>query len=336
MKIYLLPLFVLLSAHVHAEWELILEKGAHCIASDGERLYAGTEKGIHYSRDDGDTWRLSDFTDRIAHLAASPRLAFAYSAEHGILRSITKGNTWHRKNNGFDRKMDGNRSYYPNLRHFLITSFGMVVAVGHQSGTWMSRNRGDRWQKASDVWKGVPLGNSIYSMGEHDGDLWGLWSIYKAFRSPDEGATWEYIPHWGDVRHIGQFALVEAWVSYRGDLYVGGRRGFGRWREETLDWEDLSQGLPKRPHLYHLVVHRDRIVGGSPYGVFTFDHHSETWYPAGLSDKNILGLVSHRGNLYAAGTTQGHSGVYRAKRPFVSPEDKTAVTWGAIKLGNTK
>ncbi|MDE0503806.1 MAG: hypothetical protein OXI86_06975, partial [Candidatus Poribacteria bacterium] len=101
-------------------------------------------------------------------------------------------------------------------------------------------------------------------------------------------------------------------------------------------WEDLSQGLPKRPHLYHLVVHRDRIVGGSPYGVFTFDHHSETWYPAGLSDKNILGLVSHRGNLYAAGTTQGHSGVYRAKRPFVSPEDKTAVTWGAIKLGNTK
>ena len=331
MKIYLLLLLILVSSHVLADWELVIDD-AYEIASDGERLYAGTEKGIYYSRDDGDTWRLSDFTDRIEHLAASPRLAFAYSADHGILRSVTKGNTWHRKNNGFDRKMDGNRLYYPNLRHFLITSFGIVMAVGHQSGSWISRDRGDSWLEVRDVWKGVPLGNSIYSMGEHDGDLWMLWSIYKAFRSPDEGATWEYIPHWGDVRHIGQFARVEAWVSYRGDLYVGGR-GFGRWREETLDWEDLSRGLPRKPYLYHLVVHRDRIFGGSPFhGVFMFDNHAETWYPAGLSNQQILGLVSHRGDLYAIGSSRDHHGLYRANRPLVSPEGKAAVTWGAMKL----
>ena len=343
MKIYLL-LFALVAGHVHAEWELIFGNGADRITSDGERLYASTKKGIYYSRDDGYTWRLGDFNDYINDLTVSPGAIYGYSSEHGILRSVTKGNTWHWKNNGFDPKWDGNRSYYPYLRRFFVTGSGMVIAVGYHSGTWISRDRGDSWHNVTLEWvapqspgsSDIDLGTGIWSMGEHDGYLWALYSIDKAARSPDEGATWESIPDWGNERSIRHYSPVEAWISFRGDLYVGGG-GFGRWREEGLEWEDLSESLPKLVRLSCLVVHRDWIFGGSrSHGVFMFDHHAETWYPADLSGKRVFSLASHRGNLYAAGLTRDHDGIYRAKRPLVSPEGKAAVAWGAIKLGNTK
>ena len=81
-------------------------------------------------------------------------------------------------------------------------------------------------------------------------------------------------------------------------------------------------------------MHRDRIFAGAAQnGVFMFDHHAEMWHSVGLSvDVYANDLVSHRGNLYAATIQWEHGGVYRAKRPFVSPEGKAAVTWGAIKL----
>ena len=179
-------------------------------------------------------------------------------------------------------------------------------------------------------------------MGEFGGYLWALYSGILALRSPDEGATWETIPDWVHGRTIGQFGWAEVWITFRGELYVAEGRGFGRWREEGLEWENLSHGLPEVPGLRSGVVHRDRIYAGSwrhdgvlrGDSVFMFDHHAETWYPAGLSDRSIHpdGLVSHRGSLYANVTSHGHQGVYRAKRPIVSPEGKAAVTWGAIKL----
>ena len=72
--------------------------------------------------------------------------------------------------------------------------------------------------------------------------------------------------------------------------------------------------------------------------MFMFDHHAETWYPAGLSGMAIYRreLVTHRGTLYASAVAAGHDGIYRANLQFVTPENKSAFTWGVIKLGNTR
>ena len=199
MKIYLLLPLILISAVAHAEWERILDELTYSIASDGERLYAGTENGIYYSRDDGYTWRLGDFNDYINGLTASPSAVYGYSSEHGILRSVTNGNTWHWTNKGFGPKWDGHDLYYPALRQFLITSSGMVIAVCYGSGTWISRDRGDSWHEVTHEWtlpqapgySDIPLGTHIWSMGEHDDHLWAIYSSSLAARSPDEGATWQ-------------------------------------------------------------------------------------------------------------------------------------------------
>jgi len=255
------------------------------------------------------------------------------------MRSVTKGNTWHPINAGFSVRLWENGrwvNYIPRVEQFLVTSSGMVIAVCYHQGTWISRDRGDLWHEVTHEWivalpnGDFPVGTGIYSMGEFDGYLWLLYSRSTTARSPDEGTTWELIPDWVHDRTIYQFDRVNVWVEFRGNLYVAGDSGFGRWREEGLEWDDLSHGLPHNPSLHSCVVHRGRIFAASwTYGVFMFDHHAETWYPTGLSRTHRPPgtLVSHRGNLYAA----GEEGIYRAKRPYVSPEGKTAVTWGALK-----
>ena len=106
MKKYLLLLITLASVHAHADWERILDETTYSIASDGERLYAATEGGIYFSRDDGDTWRPSDYKDGdVGYLTASPYAVYGYSSEHHILRSVTKGNTWHPINAGFNVRL---------------------------------------------------------------------------------------------------------------------------------------------------------------------------------------------------------------------------------------
>ena len=344
MKIYLLRL-ALLSVHIHAEWVLILDDQNGSIASDGERLYAATEEGIYYSRDDGDTWRQGSFKHNDAEkLTASPGVVYGFSWDYGIIRSVTKGNTWHPKNDGFDRVWGGDRFYYPQIRQFFVTSSGMAIAVGYLDGTWISRDHGDSWHNVTREWVApqrpgspdIDVGAGIWSMGEIDGYLWAPYLRHLACRSPDEGTTWEKIPSWVEPHSIAQFGRIQDWVVFRDNLYAAGLDGFGRWREEGLEWENLSHGLPELPRLSSLVVHCDRIFAGSwDHGVFMFDHHAETWYAAGLSDMAIYrrGLVTHRGDLYASAVAVGHNGIYRANLQFVTPENKSAVTWGATKTG---
>ena len=342
MKTFLL-LLTFVSAHARTEWELSLDEKTYSIASDGERLYAATDRGIRISLDDGDTWRWSDFKQPAKLLTGSPDAVCGYSRDHGIVRSVTKGNTWHPQNTDLKVRQWENGRWVvriPYIQQILVTGSGMIIAVAYHGGTWISRDRGDRWHEVTHEWivalpnGDFPVGTGIYSMGEFDGYLWLLYSSDTAARSPDEGATWEVIPDWGHRRTIYQFSRVEAWMSFKGDLYVGGGGGFGRWREEGLEWEDLSHGLPAEPALSSLVVHGNHIFAGSfRHGVFMFDHHSETWRPAGLSDMSIPGdgLVTHRGDLFAAVAATGHDGLYRANLQFVTPEGKAAVNWGSLK-----
>lgn len=303
MKIYLL-LLALIPASAHADWELILDEKVYSITSDGERLYASTDRGILFSRDDGDTWRPSDYKDDdVEYLAASPDAIYGYSNDHGIIRSVTKGNTWHPQNTGLKvRQWENGRwvARIPYIQQILVTSSGLVVAVCYHSGSWISRDRGDSWHDVTLEWTApqgpgfpdIPLGTGVWSMGEFDNYLWAQYSNYLACRSLDQGATWERIPYWAEPRSIAEFGSISAWLVFQDNLYVAGH-GFGRWREEGLEWEDLSHGLPEQPALNSLVVHGNRIFAGSfRHGVFIFDHHSETWRPAG---RTVGHVYSQRG-----------------------------------------
>ena len=336
----------------HAKWEHIpgsmVIGDVYLLESDGSRFYAIGDTGFYQSLDDGFTWRHREISRRIddvsmTAIGSGDGAVYVGTVHHGVFRSDDGGNTWVHINEGlaiFDDPTRGPR--HGIVQQLLVTSSGMVINVGYHQGTHISSNRGDTWRDVTYEWTApqspgysdIRLGTGVWSMGEFDNYLWAQYSNYLACRSLDQGATWERIPYWVEPRSIAEFGRISAWLVFQDNLYVAGH-GFGRWREEGLEWEDLSHGLPVQPALSSLIVHRNRIFAGSfRHGVFIFDHHSETWHPAGLSDMNIPGdgLVTHRGDLYAATDL----GIYRAVFPRVQPYNKATATWGAIKLGNTK
>ena len=213
----------------------------------------------------------------------------------------------------------------------------MVINVGYHQGTHISRDRGDTWRDVTLEWKasqgpGSPdiiVGGGIFSMGEFDSFLWAAYSNYRAFRSPDDGDTWEVIPYW-DKGSIAEFGRVYDWADLGDKLYVAGTGGFGRWNEAELRWDHLSRGLPHEPRMKQLAVNRGRIytVFIQPdRGVWLFDQPSETWVPVGLQHVRVYSVASHQSDLYA-GT---ENGIYRASIPIVHSYGKAPTTWGVIK-----
>ena len=203
----------------------------------------------------------------------------------------------------------------------LVTRSGILIAIGFHENTYISRDGGDTWHQNYN------MGTGAYTIAEFDGYIWAARSDSRAMRSADEGGTWEILPDWS-TGSIAGFGRIQDWAVFDNNLYVAGDYGLGRWREEELKWDVLNRGLPKKPCIVDLAIHRGRIFAVvHSWAVAYFDQPSETWEAVGMRDRRVTSLAAHRGELYAA----TDMGIYRAVFPRVQPYNKATVTWGAIK-----
>jgi hypothetical protein len=331
----------------HAEWEHIpgteVIGSVSLLESDGLRLYAIGDTGFYLSFDGGYTWRrreigrgIDDFY--ITAIGSGDGVVYVGTSDHGVIRSVDDGNTWKRINEGlhiFDEPKRG--PHYGKVEQILVTGSDMVINVGYHRGTHISNDRGETWRNVMKEWKAPQgtgkvdwaFGNGIWSMTEFDGYLWAVYSNAPAFRSPDEGGTWEILPT-RNYGGIGDFGRVYDWAELGDELYAAGSASFGRWNEAELAWDHLSRGLPDKPGMSQLAVSRGRIYAvfiQSDRGVWLFDQPSETWVPVGMQHVRVYSVVSHQSDLYA-GTDNG---IYRAAIPIVHSYGKAPTTWGVIK-----
>ena len=351
-----------------AEWELLggTDDMGYIITleSDGIRLYAGTENGIYISLDDGRTWRSTEVSAEISAIAITDHAVYA-GAQYdrgGIWRSDDRGETWHPKNVGLQvTNTDTIRTgeiRIPAFRQILATSSGMVIAVAHYDGTFISHDRGETWHNPVHDWVWTRDGEismwvaaAIWSITEFDGYLWVAFGRYTdmLFRSAENGNAWEILPHGGEkYRSLPDYGQIGDWAVVDNQLYAGAEFGFARWNEAELVWDDLSRGLPALGPRYQssnlserkiraLAVNRGRIFAGlDNFGVYMYDKRFEWWVDASqdrLNTFTVDALVSHKSKLYAAashnsGTTLA---IFRGSFPTVQPYGKTITTWGAIK-----
>ena len=321
------------------------------LETDGFHLYAAAgiraESGLYISRDNGYTWRSTgDEHAYFYSIAIGPNSVYAGTTVDGVFRSDDRGETWKPINNAMPtitivRAKDGSEyEALPHIRQILPTRSGRIIAVGYNSGTYISNNRGETWHNVADEWirpgrdgpRGFPpvyIAHRIRSMTEFDGYLWVAYSSSLAFRSPDHGQSWQYLTPYGHGR-------VTDWAVLNDRLYVAGDLGFARWNEEERAWEYRIVGLPTYsdgyldyvPSLTSLAVNRGRLFAGLyDHGVYMFDARSDTWIPAGLDGLIVYDLISHQSDLYAA----TKEGIYRASIPSIQPYSKAITTWGAVK-----
>ena len=350
--------FMLLAISIaRAEWEFLANtEDMRLIQTDGSRIFASFERGLYTSHDQGNTWCTTALRPGgVEAIAISGNVVYASVYKQGIFRSDDYGETWTPKNNGLhilDNRTGEVR--FPSIHQILVTRSGTVIAVGFHNGTFTSTDRGETWHGVIDDWilpgdkkwqtSDIHIARDIWSMTEFNGYLW-AYSPFQAFRSPDNGETWEALPYW-EHGSIAEHGWVADWTVLNDQLYVAGDEGFGRWNEADLAWDDLNNGLPDNPELSSLAVNRGRIFAAVmassmigpgvystvPHGVYVFDEQSETWSPAGLQEFGVNSLVSHQSHLYAAAYARGElSGIYRASIPIVHSYGKAPTTWGAIK-----
>ena len=327
-------------AEIRAQWHHIFATEAlevDVLETDGNRLYAAGD-GVHISLDGGYTWRSTEPQLWVSAISISRDAVYAGTFFDGVFRSDSHGNTWRRKNHGIRLIDRGRERGPPVIKQILVASSGTVIAVAYHQGTYISDNRGETWRSVIEQWRlgDWHFGDGVWSMIEFDGYLWAVYSSasLSIFRSPDNGETWEGLPH-------VPFGEIADWAVLDDRLYVAGSRGFGRWNETEQAWEDLSRGLPPsyeyNLHPDHriqtLAVNRGRIFAGTRNnGVWVFDGRSKTWIPAGLEGFTVASLVSHQSDLYAATYANFESqGIYHASISTVQPYGKAATTWGAIK-----
>ena len=346
-----LPLIVIAliaSAVTAAEWTLIPGTDDMgdiiTLETDGNRLYAGAENGVYISDDDGDAWRLTDMTHFVSAMAISDDAVYAFASEHGMFRSDDCGETWNAKNNGLHKIDDRTGEIrLPYIHQILVASSGMLIAVGYHFGTYLSRDRSETWHYPFEEWvfDRPPVSTYIawdtWSMTEFDGYLWSAcrFGFHQLYRTADEGDTWESLPNWAASRRaLSDYGQALDWAVHNDQLYVAAGKGFARWDEGELAWDDLSRGLPDEPWMNNLTHNRGRIFAGvRNRGVWMFDEPSETWVPVGLQEFLILDIVSHQSQLYAAVRYDNWApvGLYRASISIINPYGKAATTWGALK-----
>ena len=322
---------------VSADWISVLAAGEN-------RLYAGTVYGILVSDDQGLTWRyVLGLKQSPLSMAVDGNMVYVGTSSDGIFRSDDAGVTWTPTSDGlrtFKHHLTHiKKVFLPNISQILVT-FDAVIAVtrGYTDNTYLSTNRGDTWHNVTGVW--AWWAQSIQSVVQFDGYLWCPVSDFSSdmARSPDNGRTWEWIPRF-------KYGEEPDWVVLHHRLYAVEELGFGRWNEQTRDWEYLPvEGLPmlsygfSRTTITSSAVHNDRLyVGVSEFnsnagdqsGVYVFDPNTETWSSAGLAGVWITDLLSHDSILYAS----TWNGIYASTPQRVHPHAKAVTTWGRVKRG---
>ena len=354
-----LCLMLSLSGFAHAEirsvWIPLLGTDAlnvRSLRSDGERLYAGTRTGLYISDDDGFTWRPTEFNQPFRSdtpLTIHGRTVYAAAFPDGVFRSDDRGETWKPVNNGLPRTFwddDDGESYYPRVKQIVVASSGTVILVS-STHLFTSTDRGDSWRDVTQDWK-LSVDNKTPiaklppdSMTEFDGYLWAA-GHRDAFRSADNGQTWDYI------HSIGGAVWPFDW-AVRGDrLYVAGDKGMARWNETAQRWQDLSAGFPPDitvlapPEFYTLriiidrqdylltsfALHQGRFFAGlKEEGVYMFDDQTETWIGVGQPMDRVRVLETDGFRLYAAAGIRAESGLYISR--------DNGYTWNPTELNHS-
>ena len=307
------------------------------VAAVGERVYIGGSAGVHASDDGGRTWRRTDFYRETPVLAADGRTVYAATWSHGLFRSDDAGHTWREINDGVPTQDNGDHIYFPsNAREILPTDDGIYVDYYH--GAFLRSADGEAWEPVTGPMYGdtpiFPVGDGPLSIGEHDGALYVNAHCYTA-RTFD-GDTWEELRGAGCVRGADLH-------TFDGQLYIAAERGVYRWREETREWLDASEGLPLQREnspdddrefygTRFASLGRSLYVGSQTHpGAYRLYAGTDEWVSAGLEDLRVLGLLAYDGGLLA-GTD---AGLFRAtvdQNVAVEPRGKNATAWADLKL----
>lgn len=208
---------------------------------------------------------------------------------------------------------------------YAIAVQGDLLFSGLQGDSiYVSDDQGDTWTAAN---AGI-TNSSVWWLSSIDGTLYCGTQAGSAFRSTDNGVSWE------DIGLLG----VRGFVEHNDTLYVC------RWYAGTVDWSvdeggtwNPTAALSGSGGLWPMISHHGHLfVGGQGGGVFRIQHSTDTWQQmnTGLTGLNVYTFTVLNDVLYLGGT----NGVWRSDDDGASWESTglTGLTTYAVHAVGTR
>ncbi|HOI28498.1 MAG TPA: T9SS type A sorting domain-containing protein [Melioribacteraceae bacterium] len=299
----LLVIFLIVLNRLNAQWANMdgpYGGTVFALTSDGNYVYAGTQRGLFRSSVNNINWeQLGNEILDIRSIAVSEENIFIGTLGKGVYRSTDYGATWTQAINGLSLP-------YSNTMIRDIKISGDNIYVGYREGLYVSKNNGDSWTKikSEPVFKmEIPRPNNLIIYGGRD----------KIILSDDNGSSWKDI--WNYSKYFGVdidlanemiYAQVYSVTSIRSKIYAGTDRGIFLSNDFGSNWVQTNNGL-KNSLITSLFINDEGIYAGSLEGGIHFsnnDGNNWTQINNGLSELEILSFTGSQTRIFA-GTNSG-------------------------------
>lgn len=254
----------------------------YCFASMGNRVFAGTARGLQYSDDSANTWKgYSDsllMHGEIKCLAVNGSTVFAGIGN--VYRSTNGGTTWI-------------QTISSNTKGRVLSLFdtnGTVFAGFEGGGVYRSTDNGSTWNFSSSGITGSTV-NHLVATGNF---LFAATAI-GIYHTSNNGDNWTEASSGLTNRNISAFSVVN-----EGLLAGTSGGGIFFWSDNGDKWDNSSSGLTDTC-ITDLVK-----IGGIEYaatlknGIFSSNDNGKNWTRAGFADSTIVSLASSGSRLYCA------------------------------------
>lgn len=254
-----------------------------CFHVSNETILGGTDYGIYFSKDTGDSWESNSdgiISTMITSLYRSGTKLFAGTASCNLFRSENEGTSW--------EKLNMSDAYITS-----VLECGTDLFAGASHGVCRSEDGGDSWSPANTGMEFEQI-SSLAVIEDGTDYLFAGADTSGVFLSTDKGQSW------ARANNGLTDTLVHCLAVSGTDLFAGTGNGVFLSTDKGASWTHASTGLTGGP-VSSLAVNSGNIFAGSTSGVYRSANSGTSWTPAntGLTDLNIKCLLANDKYLFA-------------------------------------
>jgi photosystem II stability/assembly factor-like uncharacterized protein len=274
----------------------------NCFAADGPKVYAGTNKGIFLSTNDGSTWSaVNTELDYVRCLFITPRdsvagrsiiLAGTYGS---MFRSTDQGSSWEPIGPEGVTAIAANPDGHGRLTLFAGTTEKVGGAI------YLSTDAGSSWKRSDSGPNSGRVNSFAITVNGKRGSNMFVAAGSSVFRSANDGVEW--IPVNTGLR---QYQTVNSLAVMDSVIFAATHYGLFLSTNQGESWIEANKGLTNT-YVQTIVVDGSNIFSGTSGGVFLSTDKGSHWTTVNmnLTKTNIRSLIVSGKNILAGTDASG-------------------------------
>ena len=284
---------------------------------DAQTVLVGAQNGVYLTRDAGETWQSANDGLGVPQLHA-----LALNQRTGALWAATEDGLFRADPNSDFKPVSDDPQHTPVLSVALAPSDPQFVYAGTaQHGIFVSRDGGETWNAAGDIFSGRLSVPGLLVAPSDAGTVFARVLFERIYKSSDGGETWHAV--WTGMRDGDQVAAMSAAPNDPNQMYAGtsdglyfSQNGGESWQLGGLNgvtefaiWID-----PHDPH---------SVLVGTTDGLYRRTDTDAMWNRSGLDGITVTNIVRAANGDLLAGTK--YNGVWVSR--------DNARTWTPLGMG---